>query len=55
MTYSPRLIASISYKRKCAVLQMPSLNKDPAKQWVAIFIAFQTESWMTDSNGNPTA
>jgi uncharacterized protein YukJ len=34
-------------------MQLPSLNKDPAKTWVAVFIAFQTESWTTDSNGNP--
>jgi uncharacterized protein YukJ len=27
----------------------------PAKQtWTAIFIAFQTESWSTDDNGNPS-
>jgi uncharacterized protein YukJ len=27
----------------------------PAKQtWTAIFIAFQTESWSTDENGNPS-
>jgi uncharacterized protein YukJ len=25
------------------------------KLWTAIFIAFQTESWTPDSNGNPTA
>ena len=35
-------------------MQLPSLNKDPAKTWVAVFIAFQTESWTTDNNGNPT-
>ncbi len=37
------------------LLQMPSLNPDPAKNWVAIFIAFQTESWNTGQNGNPIA
>ena len=36
-------------------LQMPSLNSDPAQTWVAIFIAFQTESWNTDDNGNPVS
>ena len=35
-------------------MQLPSLNKDPTKTWVAVFIAFQTESWTTDNNGNPT-
>lgn len=34
-------------------LNMPSLNPDPAQQWVAIFIAFQTESWETDDSGDP--
>jgi uncharacterized protein YukJ len=34
-------------------LQMPSLNSDPSQTWVAVFIAFQTESWNTDSSGNP--
>jgi uncharacterized protein YukJ len=34
-------------------LQMPSLNPDPAQTWVAISIAFRTESWNTDNNGNP--
>jgi uncharacterized protein YukJ len=34
-------------------LQSPRLNPDPAQTWVAIFIAFQTESWNTDSHGNP--
>lgn len=34
-------------------LQMPSLKPDPAQQWVAVFIAFQTESWKTDGSGNP--
>jgi uncharacterized protein YukJ len=34
-------------------LQMPSLNSDPSQTWVAVFIAFQTESWNTDNNGNP--
>ncbi len=34
-------------------LQMPSLASNPAQAWVAVFIAFQTESWNTDSNGNP--
>lgn len=34
-------------------LQMPNLNTDPAKTWVAVFIAFQTESWNTDNSGNP--
>jgi uncharacterized protein YukJ len=24
------------------------------KNWTAVFIAFQTESWSTDNNGNPT-
>lgn len=33
-------------------LQMPSLNSNPAQTWVAVFIAFQTESWDTDSNGD---
>ena len=29
---------------------------DPtAKAWTAVFIAFQTESWTTDNNGNPHA
>jgi uncharacterized protein YukJ len=32
-------------------LQPPSLNS--AQTWVAVFIAFQTESWNTDNNGNP--
>lgn len=30
------------------LLQMPASNT-----WAAIFIAFQTESWSTDDNGNP--
>jgi uncharacterized protein YukJ len=34
-------------------LNMPSLSPDPAQQWVAIFLAFQSESWQTDDNGNP--
>jgi uncharacterized protein YukJ len=34
-------------------LQAPSLSSDPAQNWVAVFIAFQTESWDTDNNGNP--
>jgi uncharacterized protein YukJ len=32
-------------------LQMPATGS--AQTWVAVFIAFQTESWNTDSNGNP--
>lgn len=32
-------------------LQMPTLNTAPT--WVAVFIAFQTESWNTDDQGNP--
>ena len=35
------------------LMQMPSLNKDPTKAWVAVFIAFLTESWTSDNNGNP--
>jgi uncharacterized protein YukJ len=34
-------------------LQSPNLSSDPAETWVAVFIAFQTESWDTDDNGNP--
>jgi len=34
-------------------LQGSSLGSDPAPTWVAVFIAFQTESWDTDDNGNP--
>ena len=34
-------------------LQIPSLNADPSRTWVAVFIAFQTESWATDDSGNP--
>jgi uncharacterized protein YukJ len=34
-------------------LQMPNINPDPSQNWVAVFIAFQTESWNTDQNGNP--
>jgi uncharacterized protein YukJ len=34
-------------------LQAPSLSSGPAQTWVAVFIAFQTESWDTDNNGNP--
>jgi uncharacterized protein YukJ len=34
-------------------LQMPSLNRDPAQTWIGIFLAFQTESWDTDDNGDP--
>jgi uncharacterized protein YukJ len=34
-------------------LQAPSLSSDPPHTWVAVFIAFQTESWDTDNNGNP--
>ncbi|HWD97544.1 MAG TPA: DUF2278 family protein, partial [Bryobacteraceae bacterium] len=29
-------------------LELPATN-----QWIAVFLAFQTESWMTDNNGNP--
>ena len=29
-------------------INLPSKN-----QWIALFIAFQTESWQTDSSGNP--
>lgn len=31
------------------LIHLPSKNT-----WTAVFIAFQTESWTTDSNGNPT-
>jgi uncharacterized protein YukJ len=34
-------------------LRMPNLNPDPSQNWVAVFIAFQTELWNTDENGNP--
>ncbi len=34
-------------------LQMPSLSSDPARTWVAVFLAFQSESWNTGSNGDP--
>ncbi len=34
-------------------LQVPGLASNPAQTWIAVFIAFQTESWNTDSNGNP--
>jgi uncharacterized protein YukJ len=34
-------------------LQAPSPGSGPAPTWVAVFIAFQTESWNTDSRGNP--
>jgi uncharacterized protein YukJ len=34
-------------------LQAPSPSSGPAPTWVAVFIAFQTESWDTDSSGNP--
>ena len=34
-------------------LQAPGLSSGPAQTWVAVFIAFQTESWDTDNNGNP--
>jgi uncharacterized protein YukJ len=30
------------------VVNLPSQNT-----WIAVFIAFQTESWNTDQNGNP--
>jgi uncharacterized protein YukJ len=30
------------------VFELPASNT-----WAAIFIAFQTESWSTDNNGNP--
>jgi uncharacterized protein YukJ len=36
-------------------LQVPSANSDPAQTWTAVFIAFQTESWNTDDNGNPVS
>ncbi len=32
-------------------LQMPTLNASPT--WVAVFIAFQTESWNTNDQGDP--
>jgi uncharacterized protein YukJ len=34
-------------------LQAPGLGSGPAQTWVAVFIAFQTESWDTDNSGNP--
>ena len=34
-------------------LQIPTLNTNPTRTWVAVFIAFQTESWATDDSGNP--
>jgi len=34
-------------------VQMPSLNSNPLQTWVAVFLAFQTESWNTNDNGNP--
>lgn len=34
-------------------IQIPSLNSNPALTWVAVFIAFQTESWNADSSGDP--
>ncbi len=33
-------------------LNLPARGAGPAG-WVAIFIAFQTESWVTDASGNP--
>ena len=32
----------------CLLFQLPATNS-----WTAIFLAFQTESWTTDNNGNP--
>ncbi len=29
------------------------INLPTKNQWIALFIAFQTESWQTDNNGNP--
>ena len=29
------------------------INLPSKGEWIAIFIAFQTESWTTDSSGNP--
>jgi uncharacterized protein YukJ len=29
------------------------INLPSKRTWTAVFIAFQTESWMTDSAGNP--
>jgi uncharacterized protein YukJ len=31
------------------------LNLPSTKQWTALFIAFQTQSWKTDNHGNPLA
>jgi uncharacterized protein YukJ len=29
------------------------VNLPAQNTWIAIFIAFQTQSWSTDDNGNP--
>jgi len=29
------------------------VNLPAQNTWIAVFIAFQTESWQTDDNGNP--
>jgi uncharacterized protein YukJ len=44
-----------SFEKDNAIWQDGALFLElPAKnQWIAVFLAFQTESWMTDNNGNP--
>jgi uncharacterized protein YukJ len=34
-------------------LQTPGVSSNSAETWAAVFLAFQTESWDTDGNGDP--
>ena len=36
------------------VFEMPAANNG-AGQWVAVYIAFQEQAWLTDNSGNPVA